>query len=65
MDGQQQQRRTTTWVENVLGAVCTAAFGFFFAWLIINWLLGCGESFPMADGSRMMGECLSILPWRW
>ena len=38
MDRQQQQRRTSTWVENTLGAVATAAFGFFFAWLILNWL---------------------------
>ena len=65
MDRQQQQRRTSTWVENTLGAVATAALGFFFAWLILNWLMGCGESFPQADGSRVMGECLSILPWRW
>ena len=66
MDRQQQQRRrTSTWVENTLGAVCMGAFGFFFAWILINWLMGCGESFPQADGTRVMGECLSILPWRW
>ena len=66
MDRQQQQRRrTSTWVENTLGAVCMGAFGCFFAWILINWLMGCGESFPQADGTRVMGECLSILPWRW
>ena len=59
MDRQQQQRRTSTWVENTLGAVATAAFGFFFAWLILNWLMAV-VSHSHRDGSRVMGECFQF-----
>lgn len=29
------------------------------ALLFINWMLGCGERFPTADGSYVQGECLT------
>ena len=69
MDTQHQPRRTTTTtsrvLEHVAGFITMTLFALFFAWIVINWLMGCGESFPQADGTRVMGECLSILPWRW
>ena len=33
-------------------------FSFLMAYTLINWALGCGESFPQADGTRVQGECI-------
>jgi len=41
----------------VLVLVC---FSFLMAYTLINWALGCGESFPQADGTRIQGECVEI-----
>ena len=41
----------------VLVLVC---FSFLMAYTLINWALGCGESFPQADGTRVQGECIEI-----
>ena len=35
-------------------------FSFLMAYTLINWALGCGESFPQADGTRVQGECIEI-----
>lgn len=49
----------------VLRAIGTSIIGIFFAfltaWLIINWISGCGETFHYADGSIHQGECLSVV----
>ena len=39
------------------------AFSYFFLWLILNWLMGCGEAFYQADGSYILGECAPFAPW--
>ena len=31
---------------------------FFISFILINWMSGCGESFPQADGSYQQGECV-------
>ena len=41
----------------ILVLVC---FSFLMAYTLINWALGCGESFPQADGTRIQGECVEI-----
>jgi hypothetical protein len=41
----------------VLVLVC---FSFLMAYTLINWALGCGESFPQADGTRVQGECVEV-----
>ena len=41
----------------VLVLVC---FSFLMAYTLINWALGCGESFPQADGTRIQGECVEV-----
>ena len=41
----------------ILVLVC---FSFLMAYTLINWALGCGESFPQADGTRVQGECIEI-----
>jgi len=41
----------------VLVLIC---FSFLMAYTLINWALGCGESFPQADGTRIQGECVEI-----
>ena len=35
-------------------------FSFLMAYTLINWALGCGESFPQADGTRIQGECVEV-----
>ena len=35
-------------------------FSFLMAYTLINWALGCGESFPQADGTRIQGECIEL-----
>jgi len=35
-------------------------FSFLMAYTLLNWALGCGESFPQADGTRVQGECIEI-----
>jgi len=35
-------------------------FSFLMAYTLINWALGCGESFPQADGTRVQGECIEV-----
>ena len=67
MHTQRQQRRklSAKAIEIVGEIVVCAIVGSLFAWLGINWLMGCGEAFPTADGSYIMGECLPLAPWRW
>ena len=36
------------------------AFSFLMAYTFINWALGCGETFPQADGTRIQGECIEL-----
>jgi hypothetical protein len=38
-------------------------FAYFFVWIIINWIMGCGEVFYLADGSYIPGECAPFAPW--
>ena len=38
-------------------------FAFFFAWVLINWVSGCGETFVTYTGERIHGECI-LMPWR-
>ena len=38
-------------------------FAYFFVWVILNWIMGCGEVFYLADGSYIPGECAPFAPW--
>lgn len=46
--------------EAAFGILVLCAFSFLMAYTLINWALGCGESFPQADGSRIQGECIEV-----
>lgn len=48
--------------DAIVATLCCVVFALLFAWLIINWLMGCGEAFPTADGSYIYGECW-LHPW--
>ena len=39
------------------------AFSYFMVWVLLNWLMGCGEVFYQADGSYIPGDCAPFLPW--
>lgn len=33
-----------------------------FAWVIVNWMAGCGETFQTSQGVYERGECVMV-PW--
>lgn len=46
--------------DYVLGFVGYTALAVMTLWVGINWLSGCGESFPTAAGTYIQGECISL-----
>ena len=50
-------------LELIGGGAFMLAFSYFMVWVLLNWLMGCGEAFYQADGSYLMGECAPFLPW--
>ena len=46
--------------DGLLGVVFTFIFALLFLWVGINWLAGCGETFPTAQGTYIEGECISL-----
>lgn len=63
----EQQRHhdnaTRTTVAEVIGQIAMGAIvGLVFAWVLINWISGCGEIIYTATGT-MQGECI-FMPWR-
>jgi NhaP-type Na+/H+ or K+/H+ antiporter len=62
----EQQRHhdnaTRTTVAEVIGQIAMGAIvGLIFAWVLINWISGCGEIIYTATGA-MQGECI-FMPW--
>jgi NhaP-type Na+/H+ or K+/H+ antiporter len=62
----EQQRHhdnaTRTTVAEVIGQIAIGAIvGLVFAWVLINWISGCGEIIYTATGT-MQGECI-LMPW--
>ncbi len=62
----EQQRHhdnaTRTTVAEVIGQIAMGAiFGLVFAWVLINWISGCGEVIYTATGA-IPGECI-FMPW--
>ena len=45
-------------VHYVGSAAILIVIALFFNFVIINWLSGCGERFPTADGGYIQGECI-------
>lgn len=50
-------------VEIIASLAGMTIFAFFFAWVLINWVSGCGETFVTYTGERIHGECI-LMPWR-
>lgn len=61
-DDERRAERNRRILDILLGMFITSIFSMFFAWLIINWILGCGEHFYTADGSIVYGSCF-MHPW--
>lgn len=53
----------TTVVETIGSILIAAIFGLMLAWVGINWVTGCGETFITYTGERIHGECV-FMPWR-
>lgn len=45
------------------GGLALLGFSYFMLYVLINFLMGCGEAFYQADGSYLMGQCAPFLPW--
>ena len=39
--------------------IALIAVALFFNFILLNWLSGCGERFPTADGGYIQGECIT------
>ena len=52
-----QQRREQI-KDILLATLATFIASMFFAWVLINWASGCGETFQTASGELIQGECI-------
>jgi hypothetical protein len=50
-------------LEIIGGGAFMLFFSYCFMWVLLNFLMGCGEAFYQADGSYIMGDCAPFLPW--
>jgi predicted membrane protein len=41
-------------------ALGAALVGVLIAWVLINWMMGCGETFTTIDGAIIHGECITL-----
>lgn len=48
------------WLEIVLGGIAAVLFAVLLAVIIVEWFVGCGETWVQADGSRIVGDCVFI-----
>ena len=39
-----------------------ALYGLLIAWVVINWVIGCGEFTRTVDGQILHGKCV-LVPW--
>jgi hypothetical protein len=51
----QLARLIVHYIGIIVGTVIIAGF---FSFVLINWMSGCGERFPTADGGYIQGECV-------
>jgi hypothetical protein len=47
-------------LEGVAVALATVFFIGLLALIMVEWFVGCGESWVQADGSRVIGECVFL-----
>jgi len=58
------QKGITQKIAEVMGGgLALLGFSYFMLYVLINFLMGCGEAFYQADGSYLMGQCAPFLPW--
>lgn len=50
-------------IEILGGMVVAMLVAVLFAWVAINWVVGCGEIIRTTDGLVLYGECV-LMPWR-
>lgn len=50
-----------TGLEFIGGALFCALFSLMFVWMLVNFITGCGETFPTATGAYIAGECIGPL----
>jgi hypothetical protein len=46
-------------IEKTAYAIVGLILAILFAFMLLNWASGCGESYVTADGSRIQGECIT------
>jgi hypothetical protein len=50
-------------IDAILGFLATVLIALMFAWVAVNWVTGCGETFVTYTGAVIEGECV-LMPWR-
>lgn len=50
-------------VHHIITAIAVVLMGAFMAWVLVNWVTGCGETWITYTGERIEGECV-LMPWR-
>jgi len=50
-------------VHHIVNAIVVVLMGAFIAWVLVNWVTGCGETWITYTGERIAGECV-LMPWR-
>lgn len=60
---QRRQHAIARVVEFIAGALAMVLIAAMFAWVLINWVTGCGETWVTYTGDRIHGECV-LMPWK-
>ena len=63
LEKERQRRRGSRSLFSTLALYAAmGALAVFFAWVLVNWLSGCGQTFPTHTGERVPGECFLMEP---
>ena len=57
------ETKTPRHIEILAGMVVAMFMSMLVTWVVINWLIGCGEIIRTVDGLVLYGECV-LMPWR-
>tara|TARA_B100000965_G_scaffold73774_1_gene58247 strand:- start:14341 stop:14616 length:276 start_codon:yes stop_codon:yes gene_type:complete len=60
---QKVETKTPRHIEILGGMVVAMFMSMLVTWVVINWLIGCGEIIRTVDGLVLYGECV-LMPWR-
>ena len=60
-NNEQRQSNIRRLIDVTGQIIMTVVVGLFFSFILLNWITGCGERFPTANGGYIQGECITPL----